>query len=429
MTSVETVWFFKLCVKEIHQVFKGKISLRGAMIKVVIVGGGFGGVYAARGILRALKHEDVQVTLLSKTNYFLFVPMLHEVATGSLCGHSLATSFYDIMKSDRFVFTKGVVELVDLKKRVVKTKEESFSYDYLVLGTGSTINFYGIKGAEHAFTLKSLNDAFRLKNHLISCGELARVKSGKEREQLLTVVVAGAGPTGIELALEAKEFLDQIAGKHESRVFLLQRGSDILPQWPKLRPYIEKTLNRHGVQLLLNHPVSEVGKDFVAAGNELFSAKTIVWTAGVKPSMVKTTPTIINDKGGVVVNEFLQVPSFPEVFVIGDCAFYTPKGKDVPMQMLAQVASEEGKHVAKNVVAKVKGKQLLPFLYELRGVFVSLGKLRGVGIVYGFQISGFFAWWMNRTVYLFKMQGAQSMVKTAYEWTLNLFMKRDTAQH
>lgn len=404
------------------------------MKHVVIVGGGFAGVYAARGLL---KRRDVKVTLISKRNYFLFIPMLHEVATGGLSGYNLAEPYRGILRGKNFSFLQDEVREVDLVKRHVACAHGEVPYDYLVLATGSTTNFFGTKGAEeHCFVLKSLEDAFRLKNQVVRKAEEAFMAKEKDvQEQKLSVVIVGAGPTGVELAIEMQELLEQICKSNASfhgrpSVYLIQRGDRVIPQIPRLQGDAERQLKKHGVHVLTGAGVTEVRKDgVVLQDGRIIAADTVVWSAGVKPSIVKTIPDVAGEKRCLVVDAYLRLLQFPEVFVIGDCATYIPEGEKTPIPMLAQVATEQGKSVGKNLARLLGKRELVPFSFKLKGQFISLGKGYGAGFIGPLKLTGFKAWWLNRTIYLFKILGAGNKLKTAWEWTLNLFTKRDACEH
>ncbi len=403
------------------------------MKHIVIVGGGFAGVYAAKGLL---KRTDVKVTLISKKNYFLFVPMLHEVATGGLSGHNLAEPYRNLLRSENFEFVKDEVTDIDLNKKTVRCKNCVQKYDYLVMCTGSMTNFFNTLGAEeNCFTLKSLEDAFRLKNHVIRMVEAAFLaKSASEQERLTSVAIVGAGPTGVELSIEMQEFLEQMCRsnakfKGHPKVQLIQRGPKVIPQIPLLQKEAEKRLHKHKIHVLTDSAVTEVKKGSVIIdGKRSIDAATIIWPAGVKPRLVSTTPDVAGGRT-FVVNEFLQLPSFKDVFVIGDCSSYTQKNEKMPIPALAQTASEEGKHVSKNINRLLDRKELIPFTFKLKGQFITLGKGYGAGFIGSIKLRGFKAWWLNRTIYLFKILGAGNKLKTAWEWTLNLFTKRDACEH
>lgn len=401
------------------------------MKRVVIIGGGFAGVYAARRLLK----ENVKVTLVSKSNYFLFLPMLHEVASGNLCGHNLAEPFRDILRGNNFEFIQDTAEFADLKSKKVKLSHCEVEYDYLVLSTGSKTNFFSIPGAQSALTLKNLEDANKIKREIIKNFEASfHEKNKDERRRLCSIAIVGAGPTGVELAVELKEFADQLLesnakNSEAAQVYLIQRGPHILPQLPKLRDVALNRLKKHRVHVLTDSAVKEVKDGRVLLEKGEVGVKTIIWSAGVIPNAIPTEPKAANDKGCFVVNEFLQLPAFPEVFVVGDCSLFYPKGEKTPVPALAQVATEQGKLVGKNIARLLNGAPLEPFVFKSRGALISLGKGYGAGIVFGVPVKGFFAWWLNRTIYLFKILGFGNKLKTAWEWTLNLFTKRDACGH
>ena len=407
------------------------------MKNIIVIGGGFGGVYATKRLLHYFKHDEVCITLINKTNYFLFVPMLHEVATGSLSGYNITEPLREILYGTHFRFVKGEAQSIDLKNKTVSINSHKLHYDYLVLATGSHSNFYSIPGAEKfTLPLKSLEHAKHIKNHIIESIEYAfQSDDEKEKIKYATLAVIGAGATGIEFSIEAKELLDQLLKSNAdnttaSRVILIHSHSEILSQFPQLRIDAVKALKKHNIELVLNDKVTKVEQHkLTMKDGRVIDAATIIWTAGIEASSIPTTPKAADKNGKFIVNEFLQLPLYPEVFAVGDCASYTQQGKDHPMPALAQVAAEAGKHVAKNIYFLCHQKELEPFMYELRGILLSLGRRKGAGIIKGIKIKGFPAWFIMRTIYLFKIIGTVNKLKTAYEWTLNLFSKRDTSQH
>lgn len=404
------------------------------MKRVVIVGAGFAGMYAAKNLLRLFK--DWEVVLINRTNYFLFVPMLHEVATGSLTGHNIAEPIREVLKGKNFRFIKCNVNSIDLKKQVVKMECGNLGYDYLFITAGSKVNFFGTPGTDkYVDVLKTLHDARNIKNRIIENLERSfKATSKSERDTFSSVAIVGAGATGIELGIEVMELMRQITdsnvnSKSSPKVYLIQRGSEVLPQFPKLQGDVMRAIEREGVTLMTNSAVEKISKDTVhiKGGKKLRSA-TILWTAGVKPNLIKTSPKLSDKKGKVYVNEFLQHDDFKNVFVLGDYNTYLPPGERMPMPKLAQVASEQGKHAAANLYLLSKKRPMKPFKFDLRGIMMSLGKGKGVALVKGFKFGGFPAWFFLRTIYLFKIIGRVNRLKTAYEWTLHLFTKRDTTQ-
>ncbi|HLC75457.1 MAG TPA: NAD(P)/FAD-dependent oxidoreductase [Candidatus Nanoarchaeia archaeon] len=402
-------------------------------MNIVIIGGGFAGVYAARTILKLFKNNpDVHITIVNSTNYFLFIPMLHEVATGSLAAANIAEPLREILHGKNFSFVRERALSVDFKKKKVKTETMALPYDYLVLATGSTVNFFNTPGAEHCLTLKNGDDAYALKNHLITSIEHSFYAQSEDKQMFATVVVVGAGPTGIELSLEIKEFIDQILKSNATNsirphVYLVHSGDVVLPQFPQLQKPAMKALQKHGIELLVKSRATRIFKNSVEMNNSVvIDAATIVWTAGVKPNTVATVPTIADERGCFVVDKYLQLQ--PHVFAVGDCASCVPEGHDKPLPMLAQIATKQGEHAALNLYLDYSGKQMRPFVPAMNGILLSLGRRKGAGVVFGLPIRGFIAWWFMRTIYLFKIIGTVNKLKTAYEWTLDLFVKRDTTE-
>lgn len=403
---------------------------------VIIVGGGFGGIYTARWLLRYFKRkQNIKVTLINPTNYFTFIPMLHEVATGGLCGHHLTVPYRGMLRSRNFSFVKGTATFIDLRNKTVKTETGKLHYDYLVLATGSQPDYHGITGAQkNTLVLQNLRDAVRLKHHLIECIEQAlATRSTSIQKKYCTIVLVGAGATGVELALEIEEFMGQLVEhayveKLQHRVILLQHDSHILHQFPALHSDVIGAIKSHKITLMLNTDVKEVADGRIITNKGAIDAATIIWTAGIKPYAPPTKPHAADSDGYLTVNQFLQLPAHPEVFAIGDCASYVPSGETSRMPALAQVASQEGKQVARNIFLLHQRKKPVPFTYKLRGILLSLGRRHGVALINGIRFRGFFAWWLMRTIYLFKIIGTANKLKTAYEWTLNLFMKRHMSQ-
>lgn len=405
----------------------------------MILGGGFGGLYTyyylAR-FLRAVPH--VRITLVSEQNYFLFTPLLHEVATGSLSPASVVASIRTVLSIGQSDFCKAKIKRISLSAKKVETTAGEFVYDYLVLALGAEANFFDTPGAsEHAYTLKSLADAAELKNHILECFETAAYAMDTNRASLGTVVVIGGGPTGVELAGELAEFVyytlvptyckEKCA---KPRVVLLDRADKLLASLdPRLGGVAAEALTAQGVEIRLGVGVAEISKEGVLLkSGEHIPARTVVWAAGVKPRTPKLLPaTAIDEHGRIPVDSLLRVRGYEDVFALGDLALVTDAhGTRVPD--LGQSATKEARIAAENIAAAITGAKQKVFTWRPSGVLVSLGRWRAVGIVYGVFISGPFAWWLWRTVYLFKMLTWQKQLKVAVEWTVNLFSKRDISE-
>lgn len=382
---------------------------------VVIVGGGFGGVYTARKLLK----QNIPVLLISETNYFTFTPLLHEVATGILSRQDVIFEFASFFKNRRFSFLRGRVETVDFKKKCVHLDGKDISYDMLVLATGAGTNFYGMKGSEHAFELKSLEDAIKLKKRMI---ELAQ---GLEKN--LQVNVIGAGPTGIELILEIKLFLDQLKKNNPDVSYYLrviQSGDAILKAFPPgVQAHAERVLKRQGIELVLGARATEVTASQLKTDKGDFSSNLTVMAAGVKPSTACITNGEL-DRGHVCVDEFLRVEGQDHVFALGDIILQNRQ----MVPKLAQTAVQEARVVAENIVRTKKKKPLMPYRLKLKGMMLSLGYREGAGEVFGVTLKGILAWFIWRTVYFLKTPGLYNKWRVSFSWTVELFQKRNLVE-
>ncbi len=409
-------------------------------IRITIVGGGFGGVYVLKK-LHKIFHQDrrVEITLISEKNYFLFTPLLHEVATGSINPINIIEPIRKILGCCLHTFHVGKVTKVNLDRHTLDTTAGSWTYDYLILAPGAETNFYDILGSkENSFTLKSLEDAIKLKNHCINIIDQASfIIDETERKKMLQFVVIGGGPTGVELASELEEFLKETFSHYYPKkiindisIVIVQRSKEILSQFPK--PLQEKSLKiieKKGVKVLLNSVVKKVTADTVELEDgRILETKTVVWVAGVKPSEILFEEMVaLEPNGKMKVNEYLQLEKYPFVYAIGDIAGAKNKdGTFIPM--LAQVAIGEAETVAGNIKNQIDEQALKSFTYHSNGVLVSLGKWMAVGQIFNFNLSGHFAWWVWRTIYLSKLISWHKKVKVAVDWTINLFSSRDISQ-
>ena len=403
------------------------------MKTIVIIGGGFGGVYAAKHIL-AQSQKNVEVILMSEHNYFLFTPMLHEVATGGISRDNIIQPIHGILNHGNFRFLKGKVNNVDTKKKVVIAKEFTQPYDALVLATGSSINFFGIPGAEeHSIPLRSLHDSYRIRNKVIEQIERAEETDDvKKRKQLLTFMVVGGGPTGVELAGELAEFVKTMLCSHykrvrkeDIRIMLIHRGDHLLKQLPAyFGKKCAQRLEKLGIELCFGCAVEQVGKGYIVDQHKKKTpAATIFWTAGFKANTVPLNNKPIKR---YEVNAYLKVANTKHIFAIGDCALLLVNGKPVPM--LAQVATKQGTTAAHNALATLTHKPLKAYEHKLDGFLISVGQYFGAAEIGKMHFSGFFAWWLWRTIYLGKLLGIGNKIRVAVDWTLNFFYPRDTSE-
>ncbi|HCC83501.1 TPA: hypothetical protein DEP96_01475 [Candidatus Uhrbacteria bacterium] len=397
---------------------------------IVIVGGGFGGLEVAWGLRGQVKQGKIAVTLINITNYFLFTPLLHEVATGGLSAASVAEPLREVFAHTGLNIIQGEVTKVDADKKAVFLGHHTIPYDVLVLSTGATTNYFNTPGAaEFALPLKTLADATAIRARIIDAFETASlVTTAAERKELLSFVVVGAGATGVELAAELAEFAFHIARRYfcqknscilhnEVSVTLVSAGPELLAQFsPPTRKAAEARLKKLGVKLRLGVQVGEVDATGVNMndGWRIPSGLTI-WTAGVKAVL----PLIVDSSGTKVAKAQLwsQAKKPAELVILGDAAAGLP--------MLAQVAVAQGRSVANNIVLLLASRPLLPFVYHSRGSFVSLGQWFAAGTIGRINLSGRLTWWLWRTVYLFKFASHKKRLRIVFEWTLNLFYPRD----
>ena len=414
------------------------------MKNVLIVGGGFAGVYTAKSLLRISRGKPVHVTLISEHNYFLFTPMLHEIATGSISRDNAVTAINQILSNPRFTFIKANAISIDTKKKLVHTDTCSRSYDVLVLATGSSAHYYGTPGAlEHTIALRDLSSAYKIRNKIIAQIERADVEENpKKRAQLLTFMIVGAGATGVEVAGELAQFIQTILSSDHRRIdpkdvtiLLVHRHKEILNMLPLY--YSQKCaaeLQKLGVTLLLEREIKKVGEGYVVDQHQRkIEAGTVFWAVGFTPN---TLPLDGRKIPVYHVNPSLQVVEengkvHKNIFALGDCAF-VDKGDGQRVPMLAQVAVQQSPVVSRNVLAVLGFGSLKEYRFKLQGFLLSVGDYFAVAGINLFgktlYFSGFFAWIFWRTMYLLKLIGFGNKVRVAVDWTLNFFYPRDTSE-
>ena len=416
---------------------------------IVILGAGFGGVYLAKKLIPQIKAGTIDVTIISRTNYFLFTPLLHEVATGSLSASSVAEPLREVFVNSGVDIIQADIISIDHEAQSVKTSVGVVSYDYLVIATGADTNYYGISGAEKfALPLKNLADATAIRAHVIDAFEHAVLsKQADERAKLLSFVVVGGGPTGVETVSELADFVHDVAHRYygntncssypchaeEVTVSLVNAGPELLVQLsPESRIKATARLTTQNIVIHNNTIVTAVTKDGLQLqGNASIPAHTVIWTAGVKakiPHFETFNPTLT--AGRLTVDQYFKLTEADRIFACGDVAGYVDAtapvtGKPVTLPMLAQVATRQVDSVAYNILASIKGKKLRPFSYHSKGNFVSLGSWFALGEVGRFKFSGKIAWYMWRTIYLSKFASWKKRIRIMFEWTVDLFSVRD----
>ena len=411
--------------------------------RVLIIGGGFGGVYTAITLEKLLKADSgVEVGLISKENYLVFQPMLPEVISGSIGILDTIAPIRRLCPKTN-LYTREV-ESIDLKNRTVTTsagvrpRPSQLEYDHLVIAVGNITNFAGQPGlAEHAMPFKYLGDALVLRNHVIHALEEADIESDPElRRALLTFVVAGGGFSGVEAVAELNDFVRQGARSFrrinpaELHVVLLHAGPLILPELPEsLAQFAQKLLQRRGVEIRLNTRLAgATAESAMLEGGERIPTKTLVSTVPAAPNPLVAALPCKKERGRIVVNKHLEVVDCPGVWALGDCAWVVDHNTWQPCPPTAQHATRQAACVAKNLVASLRGEPKQAFSFQALGKLASLGHRSAVAEVFGVKLSGFIAWLMWRTIYLMKLPGFDRKLRVSTDWFLDLVLPPDIVQ-
>jgi NADH dehydrogenase len=391
--------------------------------RVVIVGMGFGGMHAAR----ELAGSQCEVLLLDRNNYHLFQPLLYQVATAGLEQESIAYPLRALIRNwYNLQFQMREATGLDLAGKRVLTDKGAVEYDYLILAGGSVTNFFGNAGvARHAFDLKRLADAERLRNAILTTFERAVQEADPQRRrELLTFVVVGGGPTGVEFAGALAELIHYVFRKDyptlnlsECRVLLLEAAPALLGAMPKrLQRYAEKRLQQMGVEVRCNSLVADATESEVRLGSgELIASRTLFWSAGVKAApLAELLPGEKGPGGRVVVTEYLTLPGQGEVYVIGDMACSLLAGK--PLPMMAPVAMQQGRYAARSIIVREQGTPPEPFQYVDKGSMATIGRSNAVAVAFGLSFSGFVAWLVWLLLHLYYLIGFRNRVVVLLNW-------------
>jgi NADH dehydrogenase len=411
--------------------------------RILILGGGFGGMYVALHLEKALAHApDVDVTIINRDNFFLFTPMLHEIAASDLDLTHIVNPVRKLLR--KVDFFAGDVEAVDLDRKLVTVSHgfdhhhHDLPYDYLVIALGSITNFFGLPGLEErAMTVKSLGDAIHLRNRIIQHLEEADTEcAAKDREPLLTFVVAGGGFAGVETMAAIHDFVlaalpyYRNLRKEMMRTVVVHPGNVILPELgEKLGRYAQGKLSMRGVEIRCNTKVTGVDDRTVTLSDGTsINSKLLIWTAGTSPNPILDTLPCKKERGRLVANECLELPDYPGVWALGDCAVVPDltTGKSCPPT--AQHALREGTVCGKNIVAALRGGEKKQFKFKTLGLLAAIGRRAGVAQMLGFNFSGFIAWFLWRTIYLSKLPRFEKKVRVALDWTLDLIFSKDLVQ-
>ncbi|MGC4089543.1 MAG: NAD(P)/FAD-dependent oxidoreductase [Polyangiaceae bacterium] len=389
---------------------------------VVIIGGGFAGIAAAR----ALRDAAVRITLIDKSNHHLFQPLLYQVATAALAAPDISAPIRKLLwKQKNVTVWMATVTRIDAEKKRIQLDTQETEYDYLILAAGMTHAYFGHENwAAHAPGLKTIGEALDVRRRILRAFEAAEIETSAERQRAWTTfVVIGGGPTGVELAGALAEIAGRTLARdfrhfdpRTTRVILVEAGPRILSAFPEsLSAKARKSLEELGIEVRTQSPVSDLGSDFVEIGNERISTHTIVWAAGVRSSPLTTHLGVPIDRcGRVWVEEDLSVPDRPEVFVVGDLIAKTQKG--APLPGVAQLAMQSGRHAALNVLATVNGQDRKPFVYVDKGSLATIGRNRAVAKLGRLELSGMVAWWLWLTVHVLFLVEFRRRVAVLVEW-------------
>jgi len=391
--------------------------------RVVIVGGGFGGLHAARGF----KDAAVQVTLLDRHNYHLFQPLLYQIATASLSPGDIASPIRWVLRRQRNVevLLADALSIDPAAKTVALDRGDTLSYDYLILASGSAHAYFGHdEWAARAPGLKTLDDALEMRRRMLRAFEEAeRETDPAAQRRLLTFVIVGGGPTGVELAGALAEIARQSLRNdfrrirpESARILVLEGGDFLLPAFPPaLRAAARASLTRLGVEVRTSAKVTNVDASGVQVGDEHIAAQTVLWAAGVAASPLARSLGVPLDRVGRVLAEpTLRVPGHPDVFVVGDVCALQQDGQWLPG--VAQVAIQGGAHAARNVLRAIGGERLEPFRYRDFGMMATIGRGSAVGDVFGFKISGWFGWMFWIGLHIFWLIGFRNRIAVMSEW-------------
>lgn len=395
----------------------------------MIVGGGFGGLVCAR----ALNRKPVEVLLLDQRNYHLFTPLLYQVATSLLNPSDIAYPYRSIFRrSPNVRFHQAGVVAVELDRKVVRTHiGEEIPYDSLVLATGSTNNYFSNEDlAEHTLAMKTLSEAMALRNHVLSCLELAaQTDSAEERRRYLTFVIVGGGPTGVEYAGALAELLKLVLGRDFpeldlslARVVLVEGQDRLLGALhPKLGSYALRILKRRGIEVRTSAFVDKATDErVILSDGEEISTRTVVWSAGVRPiDPLESTDLERSRSARIKVDEELCLPGHPEVFVIGDAASVVEDDGELPM--LSPPAMQAGRYAARSILARASGDagRRKPFHYVDKGTMATIGRRAAVADFHGLKLKGVIGWLAWLVVHIYYLIGFRNRAIVLASWGWN----------
>ncbi len=411
--------------------------------RIVILGGGFGGIYTAHYLEKALRNrDDFEITLINKENYFVFQPMLAEVVSGSIGMLDTVSPIRRMLpRTDLHVRD---VESIDIENQTITTtpgfrpQPNLIHYDHLVLALGNVTDFRGLRGLpEHAIPFKTLSDALYIRNHVIHVLEEAAIEHENVdlRRQLLTFVIAGGGFSGAEIVAELNDFVRGVIRNYpqldpaDVRVVLLHALDRILPELDeKLALYAQRILTKRGVEIRLNTKLeAATGEDAILEGGMRIPTKTLISTVPSSPNPLIDALELPKERGRLKADSSLLVQGTSNVWALGDCALVPMTDGNI-CPPTAQFAIRQAKTAAHNIVAAIRGGESKMFQFKELGKLAALGHRTAVAQVFGVNVSGFVAWFLWRTIYLMKLPGWGRRLKVAASWTFDLFLPPELVQ-
>ena len=410
--------------------------------KILILGGGFAGISVLRQLQKIFKNnKNVKISLVNEDNFFLFTPMLPEIASGIIHPSDISIPLRTFCKNEKFYQAK--VSSIDLKNKLVAItrvfdgKVKVLNYNYLVIALGSTTNYFGNKKIEkNSFTMKTIQDAIAIKSHVIHMMEIADQEDDQTiQEKLMTFVVVGGGFAGVETIGELNDFVKESVkhfyrniNQNNIKMVVVSAKGGILPELDSdIAKKATDSLQKSGIRIIPNTKAVDASNDFVFLGTgESIPCSTLIWTAGVIIDSVVSCLDCEHNMGKIVVDNNLRIPKYKNVFVLGDCAAITDTKTGNIYPPTAQHALRESKTVSHNLKTAITGKgQEKGFNYESKGMMAVIGKRNGIASVFGYKTSGTIAWMIWKTYYLMMLPTFEKKCKVAIDWTVNLFFKRD----
>lgn len=404
--------------------------------KVVILGGGFAGLNAAK----ALGNSKFDVWLVDKTNHHLFQPLLYQVASAALSATDIAVPIREILSPYKniTVIMGEITKIEKENKKIYLQNDDHISYEYLIVGLGASHTYFGNDHwAEYAPGLKTIKDALQIREKILMSFEIAeRCDSISEAEKFLNFVIVGGGPTGVEMAGAIAEIAHETMLKNFRRIdttkvkiYLVESNPHILPAYPeKLTDKAKKYLEMYGVQVITGKRVTAITDEGAEVDGKLIPAKNFLWAAGNKASEVlKTLQTDLDKQGRVHVDPDLSIPGHPEIFVIGDAAHTKDKDNN-PLPGLAPVAVQQGKYVANLIRRRIEKDKRPPFKYFDKGTMATIGKTKAIGMFGKWQFSGFFAWLGWCFVHILYLIGFRNRIIVLMQWLFSYFSPKRGAR-